>query len=591
MIHRFRLITATATLTQFFFQQSHHSLTLASRLRLLRRPLTVALNSTNTTRHLIMARATRSSALKAESTPSAQVSAQEPVQLSSPPATPVSRNARKRKAVKAEDEPEAVTSTKSLATPKSNKRAKRPIVKEEDVNDLPHNLGAIPETSVKEELDETSSSAKQPRSTKVKKEPLVKKKSVKDVVAKATSITGDSPKKKDKAKSSSYGLTPGHTPYPNYPHPTPEECEEVTRLLSKVHGQVQAPKTIPAPSLQVSGCGEVPSVLDALIRTRLSAATSGTNSSRAFAGLVSKFGILKEGVGKGSVDWNKVRLADQKEIFEAIKSGGLADVKSKDIKKILQMVWEENQARRNELLSPDKTALGSVNEDASEKKAEVEKAESDVVSLDHLHALSNDDAFNALVKYPGIGPKTASCVLLFCLQRPSFAVDTHVFRLCKWLGWVPAPGDSAGLAPGAKGHFAGPTRNSTYAHCEVRVPDHLKYPLHQLLIKHGKSCPRCRAITGESSEGWDKGCAIDHLVQRSGSRKGGEAASPSKEGSSKKAAAKSKKKKKMVENEYESDARSSGVSDADSSDLSDLVSDAAVEESEESEEEEESISE
>ncbi|KAI8934656.1 hypothetical protein NX059_008346 [Plenodomus lindquistii] len=531
-----------------------------------------------------MARATRSSAVKAESTPSAQAVAQVPIQLSSPPATPTPRNARKRKAVKVEDE--TTSSKKTPLTPKSNKRAKKSTVKEEDVNDLPHNLGAIPDQSVKDEIDESASSAKKPK-RKSTKATTVKKESAKDVVAKATTTTKDSPKKKDKAKNSNYGLTPGHTPYPNYPHPTPEECEEVTRILSKLHGKVQAPKTIPAPSLEVSGCGEVPSVLDALIRTRLSAATSGTNSSRAFAGLVSRFGILKEGIGKGSVDWNAVRLADQKDIFEAIKSGGLADVKSKDIKKILQMVWEENQARREELLSSSKTAPGAEHESASDKENEVDKAEHNVISLDHLHTLSSEDAFTALTKYPGIGPKTASCVLLFCLQRPSFAVDTHVFRLCKWLGWVPAAGDERGLAPNAKGTFAGPTRNSTYAHCEVRVPDELKYPLHQLLIKHGKACPRCRAITGEGSEGWAEGCVIEHLVKRDGVRKGGIGdgeASPVKSGGKK--VGKAKRGKKAVE-EWESDARSSGVSEAESSELSDLVSDAEVEESESEGEEDE----
>ena len=418
---------------------------------------------------------------------------------------------------------------------------------------------------------------KKPKSIKKVTKSTKAKKEVDDLVAKAATTTEASPNKKGKAKNSNYGLTPGQTPYPNYLHPTPEECEEVTRLLSKVHGKVQAPKTIPTPSLEVSGCGEVPSVLDALIRTRLSAATSGTNSSRAFAGLVAKFGILKEGIGKGSVDWNKVRQADTKEIFEAIKSGGLADVKSKDIKKILQMVWEENQARRDALLSPSNQAPGSANEATEEKNAEVDKADQNVVSLDHLHLLSNDDAFNALTKYPGIGPKTASCVLLFCLQRPSFAVDTHVFRLCKWLGWVPAPGDPAGLPTGAKGTFAGATRNSTYAHCEVRVPDDLKYPLHQLLIKHGKSCPRCRAFTGESSEGWEKGCPIEHLVRRSGGRKEGRA-SPEKVGGGKRVKAKGRKK---VTEDYESDAKSSGESEVESSDLSDLVSDAEVEQSDE----------
>lgn len=508
-----------------------------------------------------MARATRSSVAKTQISPPTK---QEPVQLSSPPATPVPRNARKRKAVKQEEIANG-TPAKSLATRKSNKRAKKGTVKEENINDLPHGLGAIPDLPPKEE--EVSPAKK---ATKSKKASKAKKEEVDDLVAKATTTTEDSPKKKAKSKNNAYGLTPGKTPYPNWPHPTPEECREVTRLLSEVHGEVQAPKTIPLPSLEVSGCGEVPSVLDALIRTRLSAATSGTNSSRAFAGLVAKFGVLKEGIGKGSVDWNKVRLADTKEVFEAIKSGGLADVKSKDIKKILQMVWEENQERRKAIQSTSTEAAGEINESTSEKQSEVAKAENDIVSLDHLHLLSNDDAFNALTRFPGIGPKTASCVLLFCLQRPSFAVDTHVFRLCSWLNWVPPAGDPAGLAPGAKGNFAGPTRNSTYAHCEVRVPDELKYPLHQLLIRHGKSCPRCRAITGESSAGWDEGCPIEHLVTRTGERKGGTTSdSPAK--------AKKAKGKKRAVSEEESEAAMSFGSEDESSELSDLVSDAEIE--------------
>ncbi|OAK98133.1 DNA glycosylase [Phaeosphaeriaceae sp. SRC1lsM3a] len=514
-----------------------------------------------------MARATRSSVAK-----SSTVAKEEPMQLSSPPATPVPRNARKRKAVK-QEESSSENPAKSLSTPKSNKRAKKGAVKEEDVNDLPHGLGAIPDLPTKQE-----ESSPKKKETKSKRNTKAKKGEVDDLVAKATATTDDSPKKKGKAKNNSYGLTPGKTPYPNWPHPTAEECHEVTRLLSKVHGEVQAPKTIPMPSLEVSGCGEVPSVLDALIRTRLSAATSGTNSSRAFAGLVAKFGILKEGIGKGSVDWNKVRLADTKDVFEAIKSGGLADVKSKDIKKILQMVWEENQERRKALESSSTEAVGEANDPASEKQSEVAKAENDVISLDHLHLLSNDDAFNHLVRFPGIGPKTASCVLLFCLQRPSFAVDTHVFRLCSWLNWVPPAGDPAGLAPGAKGTFAGPTRNSTYAHCEVRVPDELKYPLHQLLIRHGKSCPRCRAITGESSAGWEEGCPIEHLVTRTGERKGGAGAGAGAGGSP--AKGKKGKARKRAVSEEESEAAMSLGSEGESSDLSDVVSDAEIEASE-----------
>ncbi|CAI6260694.1 unnamed protein product [Periconia digitata] len=503
-----------------------------------------------------MARLTRSAAAKAEAHPQAVIAPEDPVQLSSPPPTPDSPKIRKSKKITSiASKQEAVSpKTPPLATPKSSRKRSRAstVKKEEDsVNDLPHNLGKISEyQSVDADVKSEPPAKKSRKSAATNKKVVLEKESVEKLAEKASTT---SPKK---AKSNSYGLTPGQTPYPNWPHPTAEECEEVTRLLSTIHGEVKPPKEIPAPSLNVSGCGEVPSVLDALIRTRLSAATSGTNSSRAFAGLVQTFGILKDGIGKGSVDWNKVRLADTKEVFEAIKSGGLADVKSKDIKKILQMVWEETQARRQELLASESSNTNS---------AELQKADQGVLSLDHLHALSNDEAFTALTKYPGIGPKTASCVLLFCLQRPSFAVDTHVFRLCTWLGWVPPPGDPAGLLPGAKGKFTAPNRNSTYAHCEVRIPDHLKYPLHQLFIKHGKTCPRCRAITGENSEGWSKGCVIDHLVTRTGVRKGA-GASPEKVKRPGTTKGKGKGKKAVVSDESDEDL---------SSELSDLVSDGA----------------
>jgi endonuclease III len=99
------------------------------------------------------------------------------------------------------------------------------------------------------------------------------------------------------------------------------------------------------------------------------------------------------------------------------------------------------------------------------------------VSLEHLRPLGDAEIKAALMQYPGVGPKTASCVLLFCLGRDSFAVDTHVFRIAKQLGWVP---------PKA-------TREQTHTHLDARVPKHLQYALHVLLIRHGKSCYRCAA--------------------------------------------------------------------------------------------------
>lgn len=93
-------------------------------------------------------------------------------------------------------------------------------------------------------------------------------------------------------------------------------------------------------------------------------------------------------------DYEAVRKADVEELATALAPGGLANVKAKVIKKILDSVYERN------------------------------KGES--LSLDDLHAASDEDAMRTLVSFDGVGPKTASCVLLFCLGRESFAVDTCV---------------------------------------------------------------------------------------------------------------------------------------------------------------------
>ena len=41
-----------------------------------------------------------------------------------------------------------------------------------------------------------------------------------------------------------------------------------------------------------------------------------------------------------------------------------------------------------------------------------------------------------LIELPGVGRKTASCVLWYAFGIPAIAVDTHVFRITKRLGWA-----------------------------------------------------------------------------------------------------------------------------------------------------------
>jgi endonuclease III len=332
---------------------------------------------------------------------------------------------------------------------------------------------------------------------------------IKERVDKPLEIVGQPVKKVKKGKANPYGLTPGESPFPDFVMPTVEACKEVQDLLSEAHGRVEPPKEIPPPSLDVTGCGEVPSVLDAMIRTRLSASTTTTNAKYAFQGLVRQYGILKEGIGTGSVDWNKVRESDVTEIEKAIKRGGLARTKSISIKSILEMVHEINITRRDAFKKEKATGeianvVGAERMTQAQKEMEIETAEKRILSLQFIHNLDSDKAMTEFVKFPGIGVKTASCIILFCLQRPSFAVDTHVHRFCRWMKWVPQNA----------------TRDQAFSHCEVRIPDEMKYSLHQLFIRHGKTCGRCRAATGEGSEEWiGTVCPIEHLVERTGKRK------------------------------------------------------------------------
>ena len=52
--------------------------------------------------------------------------------------------------------------------------------------------------------------------------------------------------------------------------------------------------------------------------------------------------------------------------------------------------------------------------------------------------MTDAEAQDYLVAPPGVGPKTAACVLLFALERPVMPVDTHVHRVTRRLGIIDA---------------------------------------------------------------------------------------------------------------------------------------------------------
>ena len=449
----------------------------------------------------------------------------------------------KKKPVKKEQilgtEPDNQEPTLPADATKKRKRDAAAPEMEDDSEQLPHNMGKRPSAKGLQVKDEAEEKNEVSVKTGSLIETAMKRRKIQDansMVKAADSISV--PKESPKAKAKKVERFPCSDPYPDWPHPTPEECQVVHDLLMNAfpkdqHSRFIQPDTVPSPSEFVAGCGEVPTILDAMLRTLLSAATSKRNSSSAFQGLVKCFGLQASGPCKGSVDWTAIRHATSDNVFQAIKTGGLAKNKSKNMKAILDMVYLENEGRCKahtsviENSDPSAAPEGTDPQNYAQMKSEIDLFEQDILTLDYYHLLSKDDALMAMQKYPGIGVKTAACVALFCMQKPCFAVDTHVFRLCRYLGWVPPKDEKV-----ARGEKKRPEVNevNTFKHCEVRIPENLKYGLHQLFWDHGNHCGRCRAITGQTSEGWaDANCPIEHLVKRYGEKKGGTSSSMKKD--------------------------------------------------------------
>jgi endonuclease-3 len=133
-------------------------------------------------------------------------------------------------------------------------------------------------------------------------------------------------------------------------------------------------------------------ILDELISTILSQNTNDNNRDRAFTKLKRTFN-----------SWEDVRDADEISVIEAIRSAGLANQKGPRIQIILRQITAE----RNSL------------------------------DLDFLREKSTDDAMDWLIKFNGVGPKTAAIVILFSLGKPAFPVDTHIQRVSGRIGLRP----------------------------------------------------------------------------------------------------------------------------------------------------------
>ncbi|HEY7354872.1 MAG TPA: endonuclease III, partial [Ktedonobacterales bacterium] len=206
----------------------------------------------------------------------------------------------------------------------------------------------------------------------------------------------------------------------------PPKLERIYHLLLRAYGK---------PEWKPDG-----NALGGLVGTILSQHTSDVNSERAYRQLVTTFPT-----------WEEVRDAPVEQVAEAIRSGGLANMKAPRIQEVLRVLT----ARLN----------------------------GGKLSLDLLKTRTLAEAREYLRSLPGVGPKTVACVLLFSLGQAAFPVDTHVHRVSKRLGLI-----------GAK-----VSADQAHTVFERIVPAEWAYPLHVNLIRHGRrvchaqrpDCARC----------------------------------------------------------------------------------------------------
>jgi endonuclease-3 len=171
--------------------------------------------------------------------------------------------------------------------------------------------------------------------------------------------------------------------------------------------------------------------VDELILTVLSQNTNDRNRDVAYARLRARF-----------ASWDEVRDAPVAEVEDAIRPGGLAPTKAVRIQEILRALGDDD--------------------------------------LSDLAEMPLDDARGVLTDLPGVGRKTAACVLMFSFGRPDIPVDTHVFRVGGRLG------------------LFRPKGSLEEAHDLLlrAVPAEDAYEFHVSLIRHGRrTCtarnPRC----------------------------------------------------------------------------------------------------
>ena len=178
--------------------------------------------------------------------------------------------------------------------------------------------------------------------------------------------------------------------------------------------------------------------LDELVSTVLSQNTNDTNRDRAFEALRRRFPT-----------WEQVRDAQEAEVVAAIRPAGLANQKGPRIQQLLRSISQER----------------------------------DSLDLSFLEKLTTQEARDWLMRFKGVGPKTAAIVLQFSLEKPAFPVDTHIYRVSGRLGLRPAK----------------MSVEQAHEHLAALLPPETYYAAHLNIIRLGReicqarrpNCPAC----------------------------------------------------------------------------------------------------
>lgn len=179
---------------------------------------------------------------------------------------------------------------------------------------------------------------------------------------------------------------------------------------------------------------KLPDPLDAIIGTILSQNTNDNNSYKAYRNLKENFN-----------NWEEVASLKPSQIEKFIKVAGLGKQKSRAIYQLLKSLQKNQNS----------------------------------ISLDYIKTKSNEIILDELTSYKGVGVKTASCVLLFSLDRNICPVDTHVHRTLNRIGVVKTS-----------------TPEKTFYEIINKIPEGAAHSFHTNLIRLGRefckpSKPNC----------------------------------------------------------------------------------------------------